>query len=103
MFRKSANPKPAAYQTPRDLISGKYAGDINYRDSNNKKPKVTFEIMDYILFKFNGKTGALDEIKAIPKDGSTKITVYHPYVGYRGMNMARVMERIGWFDYGFSS
>ena len=63
MFRKNINPKPAVYQKPRDLITGKFMGDITYKDANGKSPKVTFEIMDYILFKFS-KDGSHNKTKA---------------------------------------
>jgi len=102
MFRKNMNPKPMAYQQPRDLISGKYVGDINYRDSNGKAQKVTFEIMDYIIFKFN-QNGELAEIKPIQKEKYNKLTVYYPYVGLNGMQMAKVVDNFGWFDYNFST
>jgi hypothetical protein len=102
MFRKNFNPKPQAFQGPRDLITGKWIGDIGYRDESGKAPKVTFEIMDYILFKFDSE-GGLSEIKPIAKDGYNKLTVYNPYVNLYGMSMAAVVERLGWFDYNFTS
>ena len=102
MFRKNFNPKPQAFQGPRDLITGKWIGDMNYRDENGKAPKVTFEIMDYILFKFDNE-GSLLEIKPVAKDGYNKLTVYHPHVNLYGMSMAAVVERLGWFDYGFTT
>ncbi len=102
MFRKNFNPKPAAYQTPRDLITGKFIGDIGYRDNNGKQPKVTFEVMDYMLFMFNQK-GALSDIKPISKEEYNKITVYEPYQAMWGMDMAKAVDRLGWFDYGFTT
>ena len=102
MFRKNINPKPAVYQKPRDLITGKFMGDITYKDANGKSPKVTFEIMDYILFKFS-KDGSLVEIKPITKDKYNKLTVYTPYVGLYGMQMAAAIENAGWFDYKFTT
>ena len=102
MFRKNFNPKPMAFQTPRDLITGKWIGDINYRDQNGKAQKVTFEIMDYILFKFT-TNGELKKIKPIAKDQYNKLTVYYPYVGLYGMSMAAVVDRLGWFDYSFTT
>ena len=75
---------------------------MNYRDENGKAPKVTFEIMDYILFKFDNE-GSLLEIKPVAKDGYNKLTVYHPHVNLYGMSMAAVVERLGWFDYGFTT
>jgi hypothetical protein len=102
MFRKNFNMTPMAVQTPRDLITGKYIGDIDYRDGNGKAQKVTFEIMDYILFSFTDK-GDLEEIIPIKKDDYNKLTVYYPYVGLYGMAMAQVVEQLGWFDYGFTT
>ncbi|MEJ6589100.1 MAG: hypothetical protein QNL43_04790 [Crocinitomicaceae bacterium] len=102
MFRKNFNPKPQIVQGPRDLITGKFIGDIGYRNESGKAPKVTFEIMDYILFKF-AKDGALIEIKPIAKEKYNKLTVYTPYVNLYGMSMAAVVERLGWFDYGFTT
>lgn len=102
MFRKNFNPKPAVFQKPRDLITGKWMGDIEYIDENGKSPKVTFEIMDYILFKFSAD-GKLTEIKPIAKDGYNKLTVYNPYVNLYGMQMAAAVERAGWFDYKFTT
>jgi hypothetical protein len=102
MFRKNFNPKPQAFQGPRDLITGKWIGDMSYRNEQGKAPKVTFEIMDYILFKFDSE-GSLSEIQPIAKDGYNKLTVYTPYVNLYGMSMAAVVERLGWFDYGFTT
>ena len=102
MFRKNFNPKPQAFQGPRDLITGKWIGDMSYRNEQGQAPKVTFEIMDFILLKFNAD-GDLEEIKPIQKDGYNKLTVYHPHYGLYGMSLAAVVERLGWFDYGFTS
>ena len=102
MFRKNFNPKPMAYQRPRDLITGKWMGDMNYKDANGKSPKVTFEIMDYILFKFT-KEGELNEIKPIAKEAYNKLTVYYPYSGLYGLSMASAVENAGWFDYRFTT
>jgi hypothetical protein len=100
MFRKNFNPKPQAFQGPRDLITGKWMGDMSYRDENGKAPKVTFEIMDYILFKF-GTSGDLRDIMPIKKDDYNKLTVYTPYVNLYGLQMAAAVEEAGWFDYKF--
>ena len=102
MFRKNFNPKPAAYQKPRDLITGKWMGNMSYKDANGKSRKVTFEIMDYILFKFS-TTGELVEIKPIAKDAYNKLTVYYPYVDQYGLQMAANVEAAGWFDYKFTT
>ncbi|MFT4667094.1 MAG: hypothetical protein ACI9XB_004062 [Gammaproteobacteria bacterium] len=102
MFRKNMNATPGAIQTPRDLITGKWMGDITYKDANGKSPKVTFEIMDYILFKFS-LNGELTEIKPITKDGYNKLTIYTPYVNLYGLQLAAAVEQAGWFDYRFST
>ena len=100
MFRKNINPKPALYQQPRDLISGKYLGNVGGTDDH--KEKVTFEIMDFILFKFD-QSGDLAEIKPITKEKYAKITAWYPYANMWGMDLAREMEKAGWFDYGFTT
>ena len=100
MFRKNINPKPANYQVPRDAISGKYIGVLGGNDDN--KSKVTFEIMDFILFKFD-QSGSLAEIQPITKEKYTKVTAWYPYNGLLGMQLAKVMEDAGWFDYGFTT
>jgi hypothetical protein len=102
MFRKNFNPKPQAFQGPRDLITGKWIGDMSYRDENGKAPKVTFEIMDYILFRFSA-SGEMKEIKPIAKDAYNKLTVYYPHVNLYGLQMAKVVEDAGWFDYKFTT
>lgn len=102
MFRKNFNPKPQMVQGPRDRITGKWMGDINYRDQNGKAPKVTFEIMDYILFNFSAN-GELTDINPIAKEKYNKLTVYTPYVGLYGMSMAAAVEKAGWFDYKFTT
>lgn len=102
MFRKNLNMTPQVVQTARDLITGKWIGDMGYSDSQGKSPKVTFEIMDYILFRYSSN-GELKEIQPIKKDDYTKLTVYYPYVGLYGMQMAAVVEKLGWFDYGFTT
>ena len=100
MFRKNINPKPALYQQPRDLISGKYLGNVGGTDDH--KEKVTFEIMDFILFKFD-QSGDLAEIKPITKEKYAKITAWYPYANMWGMDLARELEKAGWFDYGFTT
>lgn len=102
MFRKNLNMSPAIAQKTRDLITGKWIGDMSYRDANGKSRKRTFEIMDYILFKFS-KTGDLLEIKPIAKDKYNKLTVYYPYVDLYGMQLAAKVEQAGWFDYKFTT
>ncbi len=101
MFRLNMNLKPGAVQKPRDIITGKFVGDMNYSNSNGKSPKQTFEIMDYILFKFD-KEGGLTEIKTLAKTSHNKVTTYYPYSNMYGLDVARNMERLGWFDYGFT-
>ena len=102
MFRKNINAKPQMVQGPRDRITGKYMGNIDYRDENGKAPKVTLEIMDYILFKFS-MDGELKEIKPITKEKYNKLTVYHPHVNMYGLQLAALAEEAGWFDYKFTT
>jgi hypothetical protein len=99
MFRKNINVTPPTIQATRDLITGKYIGYPGGTDDNPSK--VTFEILDYIIFKFDSK-GDLKEIKSLVKDGSEKITVWAPYNIYGGMTLARILDYYGWFDYAFS-
>ena len=57
--------------------------------------------MDFILFKFNSRRSTRD--KANTKDNNNKLTVYNPNGGLYGMSLAAVVERLGWFDYNFTS
>lgn len=102
MFRKNINKTPQLVQGPRDLITGKWIGELGAQDANGNVQKVTFEIMDYILFKFSAN-GEMKEIKAIAKDDYNKLTVYDPYVNLYGMQLAAEVERMGWFDYKFTT
>ena len=71
------------------------------RTSDGKaQPKSTFEVMDFILFKFNNK-GELGEMKCIKKEEYNRITLYPPYHKYRGVTLAKEMAKLGWFDYDF--
>ena len=102
MFRKNLNMTPQVVQGPRDLITGKWIGTLGAQDQNGKVQKVTFEIMDYILFHFN-KEGRILEIMPIAKEKYNKLTVYDPYVNLWGMQMAQVVDEAGWFDYQFAT
>ena len=98
MFRKNTNMTPKGIQQTRDLITGKFVG---WSDDSNDKVKYTFEIMDFVLFKFN-KEGKLEEIKPISKEDYNKITCWNPYASMAGMDLAKALNRMGWFDYGFT-
>lgn len=102
MFRKNANITPMKVQFPRDILIGKFIGDIHYKNEQGNSPKVTFEIMDFMLFEFNAE-GGLGQIKPIKKEDYNKITCYYPYVNYFGMDLAKAMYKIGWFDYAFTT
>lgn len=82
----------------KDAITGRFIGYIS-NDRNNKP--VTFEIMDFMLFDFDNK-GDMTNMNIIEKD-HTKISVYYPYSGYGGLAMARIVDKFGWFNYGFVS
>ncbi len=98
MFSKNLNVTPLAIQQTRDLIAGGKA--VGTPQKNEQK--FSFEIKDFILFKFN-QHGDLAEIKPISKEDYNKITVYSPYNGMGGMALARFMSNIGWFDYGYTT
>lgn len=98
MFKKNMNMTPKPVQQTRDLITGKYVG---WAEQNNDS-KVTFEIKDFILFKFTQK-GDLEEIKVIKKDKTNKITVWGSLTNLRGMDLAKLLAQRGWFDYGFTT
>lgn len=99
MFRKNLNATPWRIQWTRDLITGKYVGQPD--PDNKKTTKFVFEIMDYILFKFNS-SGELVEIKPIPKEKKLKITCWDPYAFMGGQALARLLRNEGWFDYAFA-
>lgn len=101
MFKKNILMVPNGIQKPRDIITGKYIGDISSYNPKEDGVRFTMEIMDYIIFKYNSK-GKLEEIKTIPKTKHNKITVYPPYSGYYGMALARTLSAMGWFDYSFT-
>lgn len=98
MFRKNMNATPAMIQQTRDLVTGKAIGAVGDKDNG----KVTLQIMDFMLFKFNQK-GDLAEIKAIKKEKYNKITAWNPYSKMYGMDLAKAAQRLGWFDYGYST
>ncbi|PLW92930.1 MAG: hypothetical protein C0592_08230 [Marinilabiliales bacterium] len=81
----------------KDAITGRFIGDIN-SNSNNNKP-YTFEILDFVLFKFNNDADMLDVV-LIPKD-HTKISCYPPYNGMGGIRLAKAVKDFGFFNYAF--
>ena len=100
MFRKNANMTPASIQDVRDLITGKFIARRRYYGNNDKRSKVTFQIMDFMLFKFSNN-GKLENLKPIFKEEYNKITVWdYSFMG--GQAMARMVRKKGWFDYGFT-
>jgi hypothetical protein len=80
----------------KDMITGRFMGCIG---CNNDSKPVTFEIMDFMFFNFD-KQGQLSDLNLIEKE-HTKVSVYYPYNGYRGLAMAKVVDKFGWFNYGF--
>jgi hypothetical protein len=78
-----------------DAISGRFIGDLN---TDNGKP-VTFEIMDFMFFNFDGE-GKLTNMNMVEKE-HTKVSVYYPYNGLPGLAMARTIQKFGWFNYAF--
>ncbi|NQY11369.1 MAG: hypothetical protein HRT71_17870 [Flavobacteriales bacterium] len=100
MFRKKPNISPYPAQKIRDLLTGKWVGDMSRTSDGKAPPKSTFEVMDFMLFKFNNK-GELGEMKCIKKEEYNRITLYPPYHKYRGVTLAKEMAKLGWFDYDF--
>lgn len=80
--------------TLKDAITGRYIGYLD----NDEKP-VTFEIMDFLLFDID-KSLKLTGMNIVEKD-HTKISVYPPYSRMRGLGMAKMVDKFGWFNYGF--
>jgi hypothetical protein len=78
----------------KDLITGRYIGSMNH----DSKP-VTFEIMDFMFFSFDG-SGKLTNMNMVEKE-HTKISVYYPYNGYGGIGMGKIVNKFGWFNYCF--
>lgn len=99
MFRKNANMTPKKIQQSRDLITGKYVG---WARNSDDKAKCVLEIMDFMLFKFN-QEGKLGEIKPIEKENYNKITCWNPYCHMYGMQLAKALSNLGWFDYCFTT
>lgn len=81
----------------KDMITGRYIGYVN-STINDSKP-VTFEIMDFLFFNFD-QDGKLTNLNMVEKE-HTKISVYYPYNNYYGLAMARMVNKFGWFNYGF--
>jgi hypothetical protein len=89
----------ALAQGIRDLVTGKYIG---WDNSSTNAPTYTFEIMDYIVIKFD-EQGQYVSTKPLMKEKYNKISVYHPYNNMGGLRLARTMRYFGWFDYGFTT
>jgi len=81
----------------KDAITGRFIGDISSDDDNNKP--ITFEILDFILFKFDGEAN-MTNVSIIPKE-HTKISCYSPYNGLGGMRLAQVVKDFGFFNFAF--
>lgn len=80
-----------------DAISGRYIGDMNANVNNNNP--VTFEVMDFIIFNYDGK-GTMTNVNIIEKE-HTKVSCYYPYQGYGGLALAKAVARFGFFNYAF--
>ncbi|MPL97767.1 hypothetical protein SDC9_43962 [bioreactor metagenome] len=81
----------------KDAITGRFIGDISNNDDSNKP--ITFEILDFILFKFDGDA-KMTNVSIIPKE-HTKISCYTPYNGLGGMRLAQVVKDFGFFNFAF--
>ncbi|MFN6944493.1 MAG: DUF6770 family protein [Cytophagaceae bacterium] len=81
----------------KDMISGRYIGWVNDNSKDNKP--VTFEIMDFMFFTFDDQA-KLTNMNIVEKE-HTKISVYRPYNSMYGLQMARMVDKFGWFNYGF--
>lgn len=82
----------------KDAITGRYIGDMTVDNEDGGKP-YTFEIMDFILFKYNDK-GEMTNVSVIPKE-HTKISCYSPYNGMGGIRLAQIIKDFGFFNFGF--
>ncbi len=102
MFRKNRNMTPGAIQMTRDLISGKFIGNLGGGSSAAEKLKVVMDVRDFIFFKFDLQ-GNLEEIKPGFKKDNTKITCWYPYNNLPGLTLAKVLKTKGWFDYAFET
>jgi hypothetical protein len=80
----------------KDMITGRYIG---YISSNDDSKPVTFEIMDFMFFSFDG-SGNLTNMNMVAKE-HTKISCYYPYNRYAGLALAKMVSKFGWFNYGF--
>lgn len=81
----------------RDAATGKFIG---WDNSNSNVPTFTFEIMDYIIIRFD-EQGQYIETKPLLKEKYNKVSVLYPYNSMGGLRLARTMSYFGWFDYGF--
>lgn len=80
----------------KDAITGRFIGDMNY--NNGGKP-YTFEILDFVLFKFNS-SGDMVDVALIPKE-HTKVSCYYPYNNMGGIRLAQVVKDFGFFNFAF--
>ncbi|MBW8050798.1 MAG: hypothetical protein FVQ77_10780 [Cytophagales bacterium] len=94
-FRKSM---PGISSRLKDLITGRYIGDI----TQDSKP-LNFTVMDFIIFNYD-ESGKMNNINKIAKD-YTKVVCYYPYnsVYYGGLKLAKVVKSYGFFDYAFTT
>lgn len=74
-----------------------YIGEAS-SDNNNGQP-VTFEIMDFILFKFTPEA-KLTNVSLIPKE-HTKVSCYYPFNQMGGIRLAQWVKLFGFFNYAF--
>jgi len=93
---------PAISSRLGDMISGRYIGNINSKNSQGKYEKpLRFVIMDFIIFNYN-KEGEISNLNKIPKD-ETKISIYPPYKSMPGLRLAKAVKEFGYFDYAFTT
>ncbi|MFH2141474.1 MAG: DUF6770 family protein [Bacteroidota bacterium] len=81
----------------KDVITGRFIGEINSNNNNNKP--VTFEVLDFIIFNFDG-AGKITNLALIEKE-HTKISCYPPYNSYGGLSLALAVKKFGFFNFGF--
>jgi hypothetical protein len=73
-----------------------YIGDPN---SDNNRQVYTFEIMDFILFKYTSNA-ELSNVSVIPKE-HTKVLCYYPYNQIGGIRLAQIVKDFGYFNFAF--
>jgi len=85
----------------KDVITGRFIGDMGgHSKKNGDGSPMNFEILDFIIFNY-GSDDALNDLNIIEKP-HTNITCYKPYHHYRGLRLAKAVEEMGWFNYGFT-